>query len=61
MQAERAIKDLFRQEKKVKKNNAIKMRQRNEENLRKLGDFEELDMLLEQAALSTKSKMYRRE
>jgi len=61
LQAERAIKDLFRQEKKVKKNNAIKMRQRNEENLRKLGDFEELDMLLEQAALSTKSKMYRRE
>ena len=61
MQAERAIKDLFRQEKKVKKNNAIKMRQRNEENLRKLGDFEELDMLLEQAALSTKPEIYRRE
>lgn len=61
MQAERAIKDLFRQEKKAKKNNAMKIRQRNEENLRKLGDFEELDMLLEQAALSTKPEMYRRE
>ena len=61
MQAERAIKDLFKQEKRVKKNNAMKNRQKNEDNLRKLGDFEELDMLLEQAALSTKPEIYRRE
>jgi hypothetical protein len=54
LQAEKAIKNLFRQEKNVKAQTRARQKAKEQQNLKKLLDFNEFDALLEQASRSTK-------